>query len=558
MSGQTVNGGTGGSSSQRIPIVIAGGGSVGLSLAAELGWRGIDCLVVEERDGLNPHPRANAVANRTMEYCRRWGIDEAISAAGVPPELPADYYWITSFFGRQIHHVSLPPFRELEKRRGSGGYASGEHQWSPYLKTITGQDEVEKAILEFVQACPTVDMRFGWRLCGFTQDAHGVTCQVEDVATGAQQTVACDYLAACDGGRSAVRETLGIPLSGRANLASFVSIYFRAPEFMSAHKFGHANIYFPLRREYAGFVLNWDGGKTFTYHLILEDGQDWQDVDPIPAIYRMLGAETPVEVLSVQPWKAHALVADTYRDGRVFLAGDSAHLFTPTGGFGMNTGVSDVIDLAWKMEAMLDGWGGDELLESYTTERRPVGLRNTQEAADCFDRLYGVMQNGPEIDDESPDSDALRERITADLKDQEKLVVSSGTLLGYRYEGSPIVVPDGTLEPPDHARQYIATARPGHRAPHVWLEDGASILDRFGPHFTLLLFGEDPEPNGLAAAAAAAGVPLKTVHIGEVDAAEVYGARMILVRPDLMVAWRSDTTPGDPARIIDIIRGAST
>ena len=543
---------------QETPILIVGGGSVGLALAAELGWRGVPCIVVEARDGLNMHPRANAVANRTMEYYRRWGVDEPISAAGVPPDLPADYYWVTSMFGRKVHHVSLPPFRALEARQKSGGYAAGEHQWSPYLKTITGQHEVEKAVLDFVQRCDSVEMRFGWKLVDYTQTGDGVTCTVEEVATGAQQEISCGYLAACDGGRSMVREELGIGLSGRADLASFVSIYFRAPDFMSAHKFGHANIYFPLRREYAGFVLNWDGGTTFTYHLILQDDEDWQDVDPVAAVHRMVGQETPVDVISVQPWKAHGLVADQYRDGRVFLVGDAAHLFTPTGGFGMNTGVSDAIDLAWKIEAMLDGWGGPELLDSYFTERQPVGVRNTSEAADCFDRLYGVMKNGPEVDEDSEAGDALRAEIQADLKDQEKLVVSSGTLLGYRYNGSPIVVPDGTPEPLDHPRNYMPTARPGHRAPHVWLDDGSSILDRFGQGFTLLLFGEDADPGDFPAAAAEIGLPLTVERIMEPTAAEAYETRLALVRPDLMMAWRGDVAPADTRQVLDVVRGAGS
>ena len=439
------------------PVVIAGGGSVGLSLAAELGWRGIECLVVEERTGLNHHPRANAVANRTMEYYRRWGIDDAITRAGIPPDAPAEYLWVSTLHGRELHRVSLPPFDELVANREAGDYAEDEHAWSPYLKTITGQHEVEAVILDYVGELAPVDYRFGWRLLDFSDDSsidqgadgvdETVTCRMEHLESGRVETVTASYLVGCDGGRSTVRKQLGIDLDGGASLASFVSLYFRAPDLVNQHSFGHGNIFFPLHRDNKGFILTWDDDTTYTYHLILEEGRDWESVDPTKAVSDVLGKPVDIEVLSVQPWTAHALVAEQYRAGRVFLAGDAAHLFTPTGGFGMNTGVSDAIDLAWKLQAALQGWAGPDLLDSYQCERHPIGIRNTQEAADCFDRLYAVMQYGDELDASGPAADAFRAELSVDLKDQEKLISSSGTLLGYRYEGSPIVVPDGTTGP---------------------------------------------------------------------------------------------------------------
>ncbi len=552
---------TEGSLQAHYPVIIAGGGSVGLSLAAELGWRGIECLVVEERTGLNPHPRANAVASRTMEYYRRWGIDNAITNAGIPPDAPAEYLWVSTLHGRELHRVSLPPFDELVANRVAGDYAEDEHAWSPYLKTITGQHEVEAVILDYVGGLDPVDYRFGWRLLDFSDDdgeGEPVKCRVEHLESGRVETVAASYLVGCDGGRSTVRKQLGIDLHGRASLASFVSLYFRAPDLINRHSFGHGNIFFPLHRDNKGFILTWDDDATYTYHFILDEGQDWESVDPAKAVSDVLGEPVDIEVHSVQPWTAHALVAEQYRAGRVFLAGDAAHLFTPTGGFGMNTGVSDAIDLGWKLQAALDGWAGPDLLDSYQYERHPIGIRNTQEAADCFDRLYAVMQYGDELDATGPVADAFRAELSVDLKDQEKLISSSGTLLGYRYEGSPIVVPDGTPAPPDDARNYVPVARPGHRAPHLWLDDGAALYDRFGPGFNLLVLGESPpDPSGIVAAADVAGLPLDLVRITEPAAREIYGADLVLVRPDLMVGWRSDSVPAEPAGIIDKLRGAA-
>ena len=358
-----------------------------------------------------------------------------------------------------------------------------------------------------------------------------------------------------------MRHELGIDLEGRAELARFVSVYFRAPGFNEAHAFGHANIFFPLHRAHRGFLLNWDGGSTFTYHVILEDGQAWESVSPQGAIQGLLGQPIEIEVLSVQPWTAHALVAKRYREGRVFLAGDAAHLFSPTGGFGMNTGVSDVVDLAWKLQARLDGWGGEALLDSYEAERRPIGVRNTMEAADCFDRLYGVMQDGDVIDADSDEGDAARARLKELIIPQEKLIVASGTLLGYRYEGSAIVVADGTPEPADDPRHYVAVARPGHRAPHVWLDDGDSILDRFGQGFTLLVTGPmgnypHDDVRALSTAASEVNMPLTVIAVEHPEIAARYAARLILIRPDLMVAWRADALTCPAREILDVVRGA--
>ena len=542
---------------EEVEVIISGGGSVGLSLAAELGWRGIKCMLVEKSSSLNPHPRANAVANRTMEYYRRWGIDKLITDAGIPPDHPADYYWISSLHGKELHRISLPPFKKIREIKDTGGYVKEEHTWSPYLKTITGQNEVEEVILNYIFTLSSVEMKFDTSLDSFVQNKEDVRGLIRNIKTNTVTEVKAKYLVACDGGKSMVRENLNINLSGRADMAKFVSIYFRAPDFMKCHKFGTANIYFPLHKDYAGFLLNWDGGTTFTYHLMLQDRQLWNEVDPQTSIEAVLGKSTNIEIISVQPWIAHALVADKYHNNRVILAGDAAHLFTPTGGFGMNTGVSDAIDIAWKIQAMLEGWGGKYLIDSYFKERHAIGIRNTKEAADCFDQLYSVMQYGDILDEDSNEAITLREELSSNLKEQDKLIASSGTLLGYRYNNSPIIIPDGTDETLDSPRKYIPTARPGHRAPHIWLEEGVSIYDKFDKNFTLLLFNKDKnEADIFLQQAKKVNFPVKVLHIADEDAFKLYNAQLVLVRPDLMIAWRSNNYPNDIASIIDTVRGA--
>ena len=538
-----------------VPVLIAGGASVGLSLAAELGWRGVPCMLVEQRSGVNPHPRANAVGNRTMEYFRRWGLDQKVTNKGIPADYPADYHWVSSLHGHRLHRLSLPSFDVLERARDAGNadpYA--EIYWSPYLKTIVGQQHVEQALKDYVQSRPEVDARFGTRLLSFQQFDDHVIAEIECLQTGTREEIKCDYLVGCDGGRSTVREALNIPMSGRSGMARFVSIYFRCDDLIKTHDFGHGNIYFPLRKEYRGFLLNWDGGHLWTYHLILPDDTAWDQVDPAGAVHALLGTDqVAVDVIEVQPWTAHALVADQYAIGRVFLAGDAAHKFTPTGGLGMNTGVGDAIELGWKLAAVVKGWAPSALLESYHVERHPVGVRNTMEAADNFDRLYSVMQYGPELDEDSEADSQLRESLSIELQRQEKILASSGVLLGYRYNDSPICVPDGSPEPPDDPRRYTPTARPGHRAPHIWLKPDQSILDLFGQDFTLLDFsGKGLVLDAAAAwagAAKALGIPLTIVPIASPQAKSLYACELALIRPDMMVAWRG-ASDADAAGIL--------
>lgn len=547
-----------------VPILIAGGGSVGLFLAAELGWRGVRCLAVEQREAINPHPRANSIASRTMEYCRRWGIAQRVQDCGIPSDYPLNYLWISSFHGHVLHKFSLPPYNTWEDVRRKGGAMREELTWSPYLKNLTGQNEFEEVLREYARSHSTVEVREGWRFVEFEQDDEEVRSTIEHVASGERVQVRSRYLVACDGGRSLVRGRLGIRLAGEGNIARFVAIYFRAPELMRCHDFGPGALYFPLHREYMGFVLNWDTGIRWTYHKLLKEGQRPEDVDPKAAIFAVLGRETPVEILSVQPWTANALVAERFRIGRVFLAGDAAHLFTPTGAFGMNTGVSDAIDLAWKLKARLEGWGGPALLESYQIERRPIAIRNTTEAAHNYKQMRSAMGFGDEMDEKGPEGDERRARMDEMLRGHEKLLASFGVVLGYRYSDSPIIVPDGTPETPDDPRFYVPTARPGHRAPHAWLEESVALMDRFSRDFTLLDFGPaigasrdaDRELEALLALAGRRGVPLSHVPIAHDGAARLYARRFCIVRPDLMTAWRDDRI-ADPGRLLDVITGSA-
>ncbi len=274
-----------------------------------------------------------------------------------------------------------------------------------------------------------------------------------------------------------------------------------------------------------------------------------------------MGREFDFEILSVLPWVRRQLVADSYGKQRVFIAGDAAHLTSPTGGFGMNTGIQDSVNLAWKLEACLRGWGGPRLLPTYELECRPVGIRNVSEATGNLKRMLSprVKSVPTEMFDEGPAGDAAR-KVFGDgyTEMMRREWFSNGIHLGYMYEGSPVIVPDGTPQPPDEVSTYTQTARPGSRAPHVWLADGRSTLDLFGKGFVLLRFGSNPLPvAGLVAAAATCGMPLEVVDIVHPGAEALYERRLVLVRPDGQVAWRADVEPDPAVGVIDAVRGAA-
>ena len=537
-------------------VLLVGGGSDGLSLSAELAHHGVTSLIVEELPNVNPHPRANAIACRTMEYYRRWGIADSLVAAGIPPENPADYYWISSLSGREIHRLSLPSQTQLETLRRTTEFSIDNRlHWSAYIKCNVGQNEVDQILRDHLDTLSQSHLKSGIRAVRYIEHDDHIETVLFDPATSIESRVTSKFLVGCDGGRSVIRNQLGIAYEGDGDLAQFVSVYFRAPELMAAHAFGPANIYFPLHHDHAGYLINWDHGESWTYHIQLKANESWDEVDAIARITDLLGAEIPITIESIQPWTAHALTASSFGSGRVWLAGDAAHLFSPTGGFGMNTGVSDAIDLAWKLRAVVEGWGGPNLLSSYDIERRPIGSRNTQLAKELYERLASVMELGDILNEDSAEADQMRMTLKADLIEQESLIASFGVLLGYRYANSPICIADGTPEPEDHPQMYVPTSRPGHRAPHIWLTEDETLYDRFSVGFNLVRTNPSVDISDFVAEATKRRLPLADVDIDTPEARTVYPFALTLVRPDLMVAWRANVAPTTSEYLWDKITG---
>ncbi len=531
-----------------VPVLIVGGGPVGLALAGDLGWRGVACVLVEQSDGSIYQPRMDLVGIRTMEFCRRWGLVGAVEASPYPRDYAQDNVYLTSLTGYEIGRERFP---------GIGEAAPPPE--SPQRRERCPQNMFDPILRAFAAGQKTVQLRYRTRLVAFTQDARRVIATVENADTGARENIAARYIVGCDGARSVVRETLGIRMLGNPVLTYTTNAIFRCPHLLALHDKGKAyrHIFIGPEGTWATIVAI-NGRDEWRFSLIGGPQQRDYTVDDIKAaIRRAVGCDFAFEILSVLPWVRRELVAETFCGDRGFIAGDAAHMMSPTGGFGMNTGIGDAVDLTWKLAATLEGWGGEHLLDSYSRERQPVGARNVAEASGNLRRMLSVGVY-PDIADDTPQGAATRAKVGREFTAMMRREwFTLGIHLGYRYEGSPICWPDGTAPPPDDARSYVPVARPGHRAPHAWLADGRSTLDLFGRRFTLVGFDAGAhEAKPLLQAARARGVPLDFVTLCEPQAAALYGRKFVLVRPDGHVAWRDDRMPDEPLRLIDVVRGA--
>jgi 2-polyprenyl-6-methoxyphenol hydroxylase-like FAD-dependent oxidoreductase len=554
------------------PVLIVGGGPVGLTLAGELGWRGTPCLLVEERTAPTAHPKATLLGARSMELYRRWGVVDRILAAALPPDAHYSITFSTRLAGYELHRVTSPSIRETVERPPHAVARYRELRWSPYYKTQIGQQALEPVLWDFAAGHDAVRLMHGWRLLGHEEDADGVTARIEEAATGRTENVRALYMAACDGGGSGVRRALGIRMNGRGRMRPNVSFYFTSDEFLQVHDRGLGNLYFVFAPDSFGVFTAIDGVRRWTYQFyFLDPSRRTDDIDPREALVRAVGRPFRFEVEAVQHWHHHQSVARTWRSrlpqddpagapGRVFLAGDAAHLFAPTGGVGMNTGIGDAVDLGWKLDAVLRGRGGGALLDSYERERKPIAVRNSVISANNSDKIDMVMdETPPEVEEPGPRGDRIRAEAARRIRWMARQFNSAGTHLGYRYADSPVIVPDGTPEPPDDPTQVVDSTWPGCRAPHAWTTAdttarGESTLDWFGRDFALVEAG-GADGSALAAAAESLGWRVDRRRVDRPDLVALFERRLVLVRPDGHVCWRGDDPPADPDAVVRTVCG---
>lgn len=545
-----------------IPVLVVGGGPVGLTAAIDLAWRGVPVLLVEQRRQTTQHPKATLLGPRSMEMFRRWNLDEAIFARTLSLDQPYYITFSTRLARHELHRFASPSITQIQARDPDVAARWPDLAWSPYSKTQIGQQALEPVLVDkALSLAPTLDFWRGWRVESVDQDDDGVTATIAAAASGERRTVRARYMIAADGGTSRVRKDLAIAMNGRGAMRANVSFFFRSADFLPTHGRGVANLYFIFANDSFGVFTAIDGDRLWNYqHYFLDPSKETRDLDARAVLWRAMGKRFDFDLLDTTHWHHHQSVAARYRDGRVFLAGDAAHLFAPTGGVGMNTGIGDACDLGWKLAAVLDGWGGEWLLDSYEAERKPVAIRNSLISASNSDKIDMVMAETPaEIDADGPHGDALRRELAGKIKWLARQFNSTGTHLGHRYADSPICQPDGTPEPPDDTASVVQSTWPGCRAPHAWIDhgprQGRSTLDLFGAGFCLIARHADA-PANLTRAALAAGMPLSVERVDDAALEGLYPTAFTLVRPDGHVAWRGDAAPDDPAGLIDRVRGA--
>jgi 2-polyprenyl-6-methoxyphenol hydroxylase-like FAD-dependent oxidoreductase len=503
-------------------VLIAGAGPAGLTLAINLGQLGVRCEVLDARPAPARVPRAERCGSRAMEIFRQLGFSGRLRAAGLPGEASLDVVDCAGSLARQLQRHRHPSVSDvlatmLEVNDGSMPLEP---------PVIISQYTLEPLLREVAEATPRVTVRFGAELIDFAAASGGVTAMVQ--TSSRLRTVRADYLAGCDGADSVVRRTLGVELRGggrppmRQALIYCPDLYERIP--------GGRAIEYHIVGEHPCTLIVQDDTQHFALHAPLE-GPPLATV--FEAVAGAVGQPLSYKVLHEGEWPQQLLLADRYgNDGRVFLAGDAAHPASTSGGLGLSTAVADAADLAWKLAGTIRGWGGSALLSSYERERRPVAAEAITASLASLTRTGGD------------------EFASGDLPEVE---------LGYRYTGSPVI----SAAPGTAPAGFTPTTWPGARLPHLWLDDGNPLHDLLGGCYTLLRMpgaaaGTDAPwfARELAAAFGRLGTPLDLLEVTSAAAQVVYaGHRLILVRPDLHVAWRSGDSQPDPVELAALVTG---
>jgi 2-polyprenyl-6-methoxyphenol hydroxylase-like FAD-dependent oxidoreductase len=538
-------------------VLIVGAGPTGLTLAIDLGRRGVRCTLIEQKAKLAFLPKMERINARSMEIYRRLGLSQKIRAAGLRPDVPMDVYVMLALNEPPLLHLSYPSVEQAQENVRASN--DGSMTLEPYQ--LISQYTLEPLLKSVAETIAAIDVRFACEFLSLKQDSASVTARVK--TAGGTEEIRAKYLVGCDGGASLVRKEIGIELSGEGNLLTLRQALFKCDELFerlplsNGHRQGRGQgpgrgRHYHVADDKSTFLIMQDSTKHWTLHSVV-DGDDAMKAQ----FERTIGMPVKYDMLSCAPWRQNLLLADRYGQDRVFIAGDAAHLVIPTGGLGMNSGVGDATDLAWKLAATLAGWGGPGLLKSYEVERRQIGDRNVGASryATIGRRKWRGMWR-PDIRENSPAGEETRKKLraVADVE-QRKSNEMIGAELGYRYVDSPIIcnIPGG----PEHLfREYHPTTWPGARLPHVWLDGGTPLQDKIADGYTVLkLAGTKADAGGLQDAIAAHGAPVRVLDVPDKVARDVYGYDLVLIRPDMHVVWRGNAAPEDAGKVADIATG---
>jgi len=539
-------------------VLIVGAGPVGLTLALDLARRGIEVAIIEQRrKGDAPDPKCNHVSARSMEVFRRLGVAAKLRNAGLPEDYPHAIAYRTAFTGRECGRIHIPCRRDRFTDR-----TGADSDWpTPELPHRVNQLMLEPILFDYVAATPRVKIYSRVELVSFSQDDDRVTAVGRDLDTGEVQTYSASYLIGCDGARSTVRRGLGIKLEGDGEFMRVQATFIRAPQLINQQQHERAWMTYSLNPKLSGNVIAIDGRELWMiFNFLRLDQFDFDAVDRDGSIRTILGVgpDFTYEVISKQDWIGRRLIAERFRDRRIFLAGDAAHLWAPYAGYGMNAGIADAMNLSWLLAAHLNGWAPAAVLDAYEAERWPITEQVSRlamaQAEEETRRRSAVPAN---ILDEGPEGEQARaEAGRVACETNIKQFAAAGLNFGYFYDSSPLIAYDGSAHPTYTLGSFTSSTVPGCRVPHLWFDDGRSLYDALGPEYTLLRFDPSLDVGPLATAAQKRGFPLTVLDVVSREAAALYSTKLVLARPDQHVAWRGDDLPGDSLRLIDHLRGA--
>lgn len=529
----------------QVRVLIVGAGPAGMTLALDLASRGVFSLIVEATSVRSRNPRCNTTSARSMEIFRRLGLADTIRAAGLPADYPPSVQYRTTLTGHELYRIDMPTPSAVFAGEGRDTWPTPEPQHR------ISQLFLEPLLEDACRQTEGVDLVRGATLTSFEQDDEGVEVTVDHV--GGTVTMRCDYLVGCDGAHSQVRRGLGIRYQGVDALSQFVSTFVRSPELGRIARQDPAWTYWTYGRRNASLIAI-DGEDLWLNHVAFPAEHDTSAEDPQQLLYDAVGRTVDFEALGVVRWTGRQLVAERYRDRRVFLAGDAAHIWVPVGGFGMNAGIQDAAALGWMLGAVCNGWAPGQLLDAYEAERRPVG-EQFAEAVGAKARVV-LGERCSDIHLDGPVGDEARRSMAERLAASEPGRYSpDGFSFGYHYAASPLVV--GAEE--QHAVEmgsFVDQAQVGFRLPHAWLEDGRSVLDVLGPELTLVCTDPAADVSSWREAAEKLRVPLSVAYIPD-SWPESYPQPLLLVRPDQHVAWAAGCAASDltPEMILRTVSG---
>jgi 2-polyprenyl-6-methoxyphenol hydroxylase-like FAD-dependent oxidoreductase len=542
-------------------VLIVGAGPVGLTLAIDLAWRGIDVTIVERRAPAEPpEPKCNHVAARTMEIFRRLGLAGKVRNAGLPADYPHDISYRTTFAGQELARIVIPCRRDrFTMKEGP------DCNWpTPEPPHRINQIFLEPILFEHAASQPRVRIINRTMVEEIRIEDRSAEVTLRDLETGAASRLSCNYLIGCDGARSVVRKAVGAELAGDAIVQRVQSTYIRAPDLIGRQIHERAWGTGAINPRRAGMVYAIDGRERWLVHNYMKPGEgDFESVDRDACIRTILGvaSDFQYDIISKEDWYGRRLIASKFRDRCAFIAGDAAHIWVPYAGYGMNAGIADAMNLSWLLAAHLNGWAPSTILDAYEAERWPITSQVSRFAmshAEAEIRRRGAVPD--DIEDAGPRGELARRqvgRLTYDINVQQ--YACAGLNFGTYYDRSPIIAYDGSEHPAYTMSSYTPSTVPGCRTPHLWRADGSSLYDAMGPDFTLLRLDPAVDVAPLEAAARNRGVPLKVLDIELPTTAIFYGGGgLVLSRPDQHVAWRGDTSPADPLALIDHVRGATS